>query len=498
MKVARPYFLALPATLVVALVVRVLVVAVLPDADMDSYGHFAAARKLVESPAQLAAHWVWLPGWHFILALFIELRAGFYGARLFNACLAAVGPLVLYRLLAERSPLRGSHLGSLALEYERSPLRGSHLGSLALEYERSLRAAVFAALAWALAPLSSIVATSAQSETLFALLLVCACFAVSRGRGVPGGVLLAAACLLRYEAWAAVAGLAVVFVPLPRSRGGSGALDRERRRATAIAVSIAGATIVAWCILRAGADGRWLAFVGETSRFVGGIEKSRGPASIFLYTLVVPAKVFGPVSLVALLGIRRAARQAPELARVSLAILGFLTLTCLLGGSLGLDRHFASLVPFACVAIGFGLDRLFDSSARLARGAIVSLVAMSAVHLVVFVAMTRTRWAAERGAAAWIDAHPPSPDIHVVCTDMALELALNLPARRFVRELPSAGPALVVGWESQLGALANEGTLMGRWAQGGSTGAAIVVRAVDPDRALPRASTASKIATGTN
>ena len=454
-----PWALAIVVIAIAAM--RFVIVATLPDADLDSYGHFAAARALVAAPRELAVHWVWLPGWHFVLALFVELRAGFLGARLFNAAIAALGPLVLYHSLAPRSR----------------------------------RAASIAALAWALAPLTNVVATSAQSETLFAVLLVCGCGAIARRRGIQGGLLggacLTLACLLRYEGWAVLAGLAVVFLSRDKAR-----TDPDRRRAAALAVVIGLVTVVVWCVLRAHADGRWFAFVDETRSFVGGLEGGRGPASLLRYTLVVPVKVFGPAWLIALVGFRRAAREAPELARASLGILTFLTMTCLLGGSLGLERHFASLVPFTCVAIGFGVERF---SLRVARAGVASLAAMLAVHVVVFISTTRSRWVLERAAAAWIEAHPPGPDTPVVCTDLALELLVRLPDHRFARELPSTGPALIVGWESRLGDLAHEGTLAKRWNQGGPAGA-IVVRVVDADRARarPRASTPSNTMSGMN
>jgi hypothetical protein len=453
---------AIVGALVATVALRVLLVTTLPDGDLDSYGHFVAARALATAPRRLDLHWVWVPGWHFVVALLVKLRAGFFGARIFNATIAMLGPVVLYHLIAPRSR----------------------------------RAAAIAAIAWAIAPVSNLIATSAQSETLFALLLVCGCTAVVRRRGLQGGVLggacLAAACLIRYEGWATLCGLALVCASGTGARSGA---ETGKRRATAIAVLIAAAFVVAWCALRARADGRWFAFVQETSRFVGGIDRSRGLASFFLYTLIIPVKIFGPAWVIALIGFRRAARAAPELAWASLAILGFLTATCLLGGSLGLERHFASLVPFACVGIGFGVDRL---STRLARAGVASLGAMLAIHVIVFVSTTRARWAPQLAAAAWIDAHAVPSDTPVVCSDLALELLLHRADRRFADELPAAGPAIIVGWEAHLGGLAREGVLAGRWAQDGPAGRSLVVRVVSADRARARASTTSSTASGMN
>jgi hypothetical protein len=73
-----------------------------------------------------------------------------------------------------------------------------------------------------------------------------------------------------------------------------------------------------------------------------------------------------------------------------------------------------------------------------------------------------------------------------------------LPDHRFAKALPASGPALVLGWESRLGPLADEGTLAGRWDQEGPGGDSVVVRIVDAEPPRSRASTPSSTASGMN
>ena len=59
------------------LVLRLHVVLYLPDGEADAYGHFGAARALVEDPTNLKVHWVWLPGWHYVLWAMIRCGLSF-------------------------------------------------------------------------------------------------------------------------------------------------------------------------------------------------------------------------------------------------------------------------------------------------------------------------------------------------------------------------------------------------------------------------------------
>ncbi len=447
---ARPAWRGLVIAIAAMAMLRLAIVATLPDSDTDAYGHFAAARALLAHPDRVAAHWVWLPGWHVVLSLLITLRAGFVGARLFNATLAILAPIVLYRMTRPSSE----------------------------------RAAIVAAMAMTIAPLPSLIATSAQSETLFVLSLVGVAAGLARRRGLVAGACLAVACLLRYEAWAATFALGVGVAV----RG-----DARSRRSTALAIALAFAPVLVWCAIRARTDGQWLAFVPETIHFVGGPVHGMGLLGLLHYTFFVPAKVLGPTLLLAGIGLRGAAKAVPELAWASLGILAFLTATCVFGGSLGLDRHFAALVPFTCVAIGFGALRL---STAWTRAGAAALGATLAVHVAWYASSTHARWGSQQAAAGWVDAN--SAGAPVVCPSVALQLLTHLPDARFVDSLPLSGPAVVLGWESQLGRLASAGRLAGRWRQSGAAGDCVVVRVVGDARDFETRSQSRSATSGTN
>ena len=81
----------------IALAVRLAVIWRLPDADTDAYGHFAIGRALVADPTNLVVHWVWLPGYHYLLWALIHLGVGFSGVRVGNALLQAFASAELLR-----------------------------------------------------------------------------------------------------------------------------------------------------------------------------------------------------------------------------------------------------------------------------------------------------------------------------------------------------------------------------------------------------------------
>src|SRR5262250_1958402 len=116
--------LALTGALMLA--VRLAIVATTADADTDAYGHFASARALLHDPTDLDAHWVWLPGYHYLAWAFLRLGLGFTGLRAMSALAQTAGPFLLFDLVARRS-------GDAR--------------------DKSERAALIAALAWTIAPL---------------------------------------------------------------------------------------------------------------------------------------------------------------------------------------------------------------------------------------------------------------------------------------------------------------------------------------------------------
>jgi hypothetical protein len=337
------------------LCVRLALVATLPDVDTDAYGHFRIARALVRDPTNLAAHWVWLPGYHYLLWAWIHLGVGFAGARVLSALAQAAGPFLLFDFVARRGGDRAGRVGV-------DP------GAPAADRQ----VAFLAALLWTVAPLANRLATSAQAETWFTLFVLSAAWAVERRRSWLAGAALAAACLVRYEAWGAVPALAL--------------LCWKRRSPGAPAILLPAAAIAAWIVLRRYADGEWLTFLWGTRRFADGWRAAQGRSALvdgLLIPLGLPPLVMGPAIVLLPLGIRRSIRAGWA---VPAGVLAFLALSYLGRSAIGLERYLTALTPFVCVAVADGArtlpNRLPQVSARgAARGALAAMAVTTVVHL---------------------------------------------------------------------------------------------------------------------
>ncbi len=129
------------------LALRLSLVTTTADLETDAYGHFASGRALLRDPTSLTAHWVWLPGHHYLVWALLHLGVGFTGQRVVTALVQAVAPFVLHDLVARRG---------------------------GEDPEQSRAVALLAALLWTVAPLANCLALSVQPETAFTLLLVLA------------------------------------------------------------------------------------------------------------------------------------------------------------------------------------------------------------------------------------------------------------------------------------------------------------------------------------
>jgi hypothetical protein len=227
----------------------------------------------------------------------------------------------------------------------------------AYEAPRSREVAWLAAVACTLAPLTNVLATSAQPETLFTLALFSATWALDRKRFAVAGALLLVASLLRYEAWGAVVAVAVL-----------GASSGAWRRAL-VTAAIPSAGIVAWIVLRRAIDGRWLAFVPQTHDFVARYSAETGSPA--WHALLLPLVACGPALPFAALGMRRAWR--PSFA-VFAGLSAFLIVAFAGGSAIALPRYLTALTPFLAIAMAEGAR---DRPARTAM--LASLVATTAV-----------------------------------------------------------------------------------------------------------------------
>jgi hypothetical protein len=210
---------ALGALLIVALCVwRIRCIGTGPDPDTDAYGHFVIARQFLETPGDLAIHWVWLPLYHLLLAAGIALGAGLDQVRYANALLSTATPLLLWWGVARLSARASESPGARWL----APLAG-----------------VFAAAA----PIVVTMGTTAQPESLFALLVLGVALLLALERPAFAALVLCAAVLLRYEAWAVAAGVGALLLwrwlrGVRLSRGGLACLVAP------------GLSVLTWALLR--------------------------------------------------------------------------------------------------------------------------------------------------------------------------------------------------------------------------------------------------------
>ena len=72
---------ALVAICTALLVARLVAIALFDDPDPDAWGHYKIARSVLAHPMRIDLHWVWLPGYHFLLAGLIGLGASFDAIR---------------------------------------------------------------------------------------------------------------------------------------------------------------------------------------------------------------------------------------------------------------------------------------------------------------------------------------------------------------------------------------------------------------------------------
>ncbi len=213
-------------------------------------------------------------------------------------------------------------------------------------------------------------------ETWFALLVLTSAWALERRRAALAGALLAGACLIRYEAWGAVAALA---------------LHRTLRRKDGPGLpsfAIPAAAVLGWIVLRRVADGAWLAFLRDTQSFAAGVRAANGRPAWFDAVLVpaaLPAIVLGPAIALVPIGLRRSLRAGWV---VPGGVAAFLIASYAGRGALGLERYLTALVPFACIAIADGALRLPDLVQRVtvtaraaAAATLVSLALTTAAHL---------------------------------------------------------------------------------------------------------------------
>lgn len=286
---------------------------------------------MIEHPTDLAVHWVWLPLWHAVHALFDLAGLGFEGVRALSFCASLVTVALVFVCVRRE----------FALELDPASERVA------------LIAATVSAAAMAFAPHAIESAVSAEPESVFALLVFGAFAALRWERPWLAGASLSLAVMTRYEAWPLIA---AAF-----------ALDVLRRRQRARPVTVAWLaptlTVALWCVAHRWHSGQWLWFVRENRAFVARALPRLLPVlppierRAIWYPLTIPWINWGALPVLASLsGFALWARErrwpwvlAPA------AIVAFVSYAWLRGQHLGLVRHAVSYLSFYALAMGAGL-----------------------------------------------------------------------------------------------------------------------------------------------
>ncbi len=310
------------------------------DLDTDAYGHHSIARELARNPGDLRAHWVWLPLFHYLQALFVPLGATLTWVRVLNVGVSVLVPWLLYVIL--RDP-----------ETHSEP-----------DQKRRDAVAFLAAILTALSPISMQMGTTGQTEPLDALGVLVVIFALQRRRFVLAAVVLGLGVMLRYEMWAVfLTTVLLVGIDLVRPGLAFGP-KRGSRRAMILPVLLPALVIFAWAWVRAPVDGGWFKFLGWTQKFVHEALGIKGPldrsaAAIWkdltYYPYEMALQCFGFSLVIVPFGfIRTLRREGLSLMGPLSAVLAFITYAWLQRGSLGLARHFVAVVPHNATGAAHG------------------------------------------------------------------------------------------------------------------------------------------------
>jgi hypothetical protein len=292
----------------------------------------------------------------------------------------------------------------------------------------------------ALSPTLLVHGASSQLEPPVLVLTLAACLAWERAEkwpmSVAGGVALAAAALIRYEAWAAALALSLLWL-------------RVRQPWHRALVWIMPALAIAlWCVHHRLASGEWLQFLRYNREFAGGYlagvgypwgSQPNAALALAWYVTVVPwieQAVLAPLSL---LGAVWFVRSAPRsLAVVELAMLAFLALGFALGQHLGLPRHGLVLAPLYACCLAAGIVRARDGlgAGFAPRRVVGSLAALGAVRpLPGYLQGLERHTSAYRAelAAARALRREFRDDDSIFCDRGSIEVLSSLPPSRFTR-----------------------------------------------------------------
>ncbi len=303
-----------------------------PDVDTDAYIHHTIARQIILSPEDLSIHWVWLPLFHYLSAGAILIGANMDSIRISNMFIWAIMPFLLFYLTYKKNS------------------------------DNSLFVAFVSSVLCALFPVGILMGTTAQPESLFALLLLLFIISVSKGKYILSSIILTFACMLRYEAWVII--LISFILYLADLRKSKKVLSKKT-----LNFLLPGLAIIIWAFLREPFDGKLFGFLFQTQQFASDALQERNSFQggiikvvwdFIHYPIIIPF-LFSGINLVFItFGIKRCAKENKWLLYSGLGILIFITLSWMMKSNLGLNRHFVALIPLYSVLTAYGMQNVIE------------------------------------------------------------------------------------------------------------------------------------------
>lgn len=301
------------------------------DFDTDAYAHYIIARELVINPLNFGINWVWLPLYHYLLAIAIKFHLSFESIRIFNLVIWVILNLVLFFYLKFQS----------------------QQGEIYIPLISFIFSITF--------PIGMVYATSAQYETFFVLLLLLFVVFADAERYFVASIFLAMAVLTRYEAWSVLI-ISAIYVLYKYIRYRNLIYLRHLFQLTFLPSTV----ILIWAILRLPYDEKFFGFLFETKRFVSGALEKLDPSGAvsvrwydpFHYILYIPFLMMTVNLAFVFFGIKKVWREYRFLFLTGVAVVLFISVSYVFRTNLGLFRHFIPALTIYSVLCAAGIERV--------------------------------------------------------------------------------------------------------------------------------------------
>ena len=410
--------LILFSTIAIVIIWQLFFILQLPDGDTDAYAHFIIARDIVRNPYNLSSHWVWLPLFHYIGAFFIIIGTNLEPIRIVNLILWNSIPLILYF-------------------YLRKKISNSYIP-------------IIASMLTALSPIGILMGTTAQPEPLFTLLILLFVKSFDFKKYFLSSVLLGISCMLRYEAWALLAGLCMYYLIQIIKNKTIRISPNGKNISLYLNIILPFILILIWTLLRYQSDGEWFSFLhgthkfandalGEVNSMQGGIFKFLN--DVFFYPFWIPFLFTGIAVILVPFGLRKFFTENKIAFVASLSILVFISASWVMKANLGLNRHFTSLIPFYSMLLAYGFVnvsdylkkyKLFSSGKLLLTIFAVVILFYTSMWLYIWRDTNSNNFSEKRDTIEFLkQLNSKNPDAVILCNDPMIEVLSGIDYKTF-------------------------------------------------------------------